>query len=106
MKSSRTLPTARVEDLKMDIDEKRISEFAYHIWQSEGEPEGEEARQWEMARKLAEAESSAPSVHVEDRFPDAASENIESEPRPQSGGSVETSGEEGASDSEGQLSRP
>ena len=90
----------------MDIEEKRISEFAYHIWQSEGEPEGEEARHWEMARKLAEAESSAPPVHVEERFPDAASENIEAEAKPQSDGSVETSGEEGASDLGEQLSRP
>ena len=90
----------------MDIDEKRISEFAYHIWQSEGEPEGEEARHWEMARTLVEAESSAPPVHVEERFPAEATKSIEAEARPQSGGSVETSGEEGASDLEVQLSRP
>lgn len=69
----------------MDIDEKRISEFAYHIWQSEGEPEGEEARHWEMARTLAEAESNAPPVHVEDRFPDTGSKNVEAEPQPSAG---------------------
>lgn len=54
----------------MDIDEQRIKYFAYQIWQSEGEPEGQEERHWEMARKLAEAESSAPPVHTEESFPD------------------------------------
>ncbi|BBP76604.1 MULTISPECIES: DUF2934 domain-containing protein [Pseudomonas] len=45
----------------MSTDEKRIREFAYQIWQSEGQPDGQEARHWEMARKLAEAEALAPS---------------------------------------------
>ena len=45
----------------MSTDDKRIREFAYQIWESEGKPEGEEARHWEMARKLAEAEALAPS---------------------------------------------
>ena len=44
----------------MSTDEKRIREFAYQIWESEGKPEGQEARHWEMARKLAEAEALAP----------------------------------------------
>jgi hypothetical protein len=55
----------------MDIEEKRIREFAYQIWQSEGEPEGHEMRHWEMARKLAEAESSSAPAHTESAFPDA-----------------------------------
>jgi hypothetical protein len=41
----------------MSVDEKRIREFAYQIWESEGRPEGQEARHWEMACKLAEAEA-------------------------------------------------
>ncbi|AMB84687.1 hypothetical protein AWM79_04945 [Pseudomonas agarici] len=45
----------------MSTDEKRIREFAYQIWQSEGQPDGQEARHWDMARKLAEAEALAPS---------------------------------------------
>jgi hypothetical protein len=45
----------------MSTDEKRIRQFAYEIWESEGKPEGHEARHWEMARKLAEAEALAPS---------------------------------------------
>lgn len=55
----------------MDIDEKRIREFAYQIWQSEGEPEGQDIRHWEIACKLAEAESSSAPAHTEDAFPDA-----------------------------------
>ncbi|MGH8374974.1 MAG: DUF2934 domain-containing protein [Pseudomonas sp.] len=45
----------------MSTDDKRIREFAYQIWESEGKPEGQEARHWEMARKLTEAEALAPS---------------------------------------------
>jgi hypothetical protein len=56
----------------MDIDEKRIREFAYQIWQSEGEPEGQETRHWEMAFKLAEAESSSAPAHSEENLPDAS----------------------------------
>lgn len=44
----------------MSTDEKRVHEFAYQIWESEGKPDGQEARHWEMARKLAEAEALAP----------------------------------------------
>lgn len=40
----------------MSIDD-RTREFAYQIWESEGRPEGQQARHWEMARKLAEAEA-------------------------------------------------
>ena len=46
----------------MSIEEKRVREFAYQIWESEGKTEGQEARHWEMARKLAEAESLAPKA--------------------------------------------
>ncbi|MFO2464236.1 DUF2934 domain-containing protein [Pseudomonas sp. 15FMM2] len=45
----------------MSTEDKRVREFAYQIWESEGKPEGQEARHWEMARKLAEAEALAPS---------------------------------------------
>ncbi|WP_339487575.1 DUF2934 domain-containing protein [Pseudomonas rhizophila] len=45
----------------MSTDDKRIREFAYQIWESEGKPAGQEKRHWEMARKLAEAEALAPS---------------------------------------------
>lgn len=41
----------------MTKDEQRIRDFAYDIWVSEGKPHGEDARHWEMARKLVEAEN-------------------------------------------------
>lgn len=45
----------------MSTDDKRIREFAYQIWESEGRPEGQETRHWDMACRLAEAEALAPS---------------------------------------------
>ncbi|NBA93374.1 DUF2934 domain-containing protein [Pseudomonas sp. R5(2019)] len=47
----------------MSADEKRIREFAYQIWESEGKPEGQEERHWEMGRKLAQAEALAPKAN-------------------------------------------
>ena len=44
----------------MNNDDKRIREFAYQIWESEGKPDGQDARHWEMAHKLAQAEALAP----------------------------------------------
>lgn len=41
----------------MSADETRIREFAYQIWESEGRPDGQDLRHWEMARKLAESEA-------------------------------------------------
>jgi hypothetical protein len=45
----------------MSNEDKRIRELAHQIWESEGKPHGEDARHWEMARKLAEAEALTPS---------------------------------------------
>lgn len=45
----------------MKADEQRVRELAYQIWQSEGCPHGQDARHWQMACKLAEAESTAPA---------------------------------------------
>lgn len=42
----------------MTIDQDRVRQLAYQIWESEGKPEGQEARHWDMARKLAESEQS------------------------------------------------
>ncbi|MFV0456735.1 MAG: DUF2934 domain-containing protein [Pseudomonas sp.] len=41
----------------MNHQEQRIRELAYEIWLSEGRPEGQDTRHWEMARKLAESQS-------------------------------------------------
>lgn len=38
----------------MNINEQRVQEFAHQIWQSEGCPEGQSDRHWEMACRLAE----------------------------------------------------
>lgn len=46
----------------MSIDEKRVREFAFQIWESEGKPEGQAERHWQMAIKLAESEASAPAA--------------------------------------------
>ncbi|SDA76707.1 Protein of unknown function [Pseudomonas sp. NFPP33] len=43
----------------MNIDEQRIREFAFQIWESEGRPHGQHERHWKMASKLAEAEAQA-----------------------------------------------
>ncbi|MBG6636230.1 DUF2934 domain-containing protein [Pseudomonas aeruginosa] len=43
----------------MSADEKRIREFAYQIWESEGGPDGQAERHWAMARQRAEAEAAA-----------------------------------------------
>jgi len=53
----------------MSVDEKRIREFAYQIWESEGKPVGEEERHWDMGRKLAEAEALAPKAEPRKRAP-------------------------------------
>jgi hypothetical protein len=46
----------------MTKQEQRIRELAYDIWVSEGRPHGEDARHWEMASKLAEAENDKPGA--------------------------------------------
>lgn len=43
----------------MNLDEQRVRELAYQIWESEGCPEGQAQRHWEMALSLAEAEQAA-----------------------------------------------
>ncbi len=37
--------------------EHRVREFAYQIWESEGKPDGQADRHWDMAWKLAEAQT-------------------------------------------------
>jgi len=65
----------------MSVEEKRIREFAYQIWESEGKPEGQEDRHWDMARKLAEAEALAPKASTP-RKPRTASAKPKAEPAP------------------------
>ncbi len=44
----------------MHIDEDTIRQLAQAIWETEGKPEGQQARHWEMATKLAESAAMAP----------------------------------------------
>ena len=47
----------------MSIDEKRVREFAFQIWESEGKPEGQAERHWQMAIKLAASEAGVPAAN-------------------------------------------
>ncbi|MCC5883176.1 MAG: DUF2934 domain-containing protein [Halomonas sp.] len=40
-------------------DEERIRNLAYEIWESEGRPEGQQQRHWDMALKIVAAEQAA-----------------------------------------------
>jgi hypothetical protein len=44
----------------MSKNEERIRELAYQIWESEGRPQGQAARHWEMACVLVDAETEDP----------------------------------------------
>lgn len=48
--------------IETNIDEQQIREYAYQIWLTEGCPQGQAQRHWEMARQLAEAETLAASA--------------------------------------------
>ncbi|WP_313026485.1 DUF2934 domain-containing protein [Pseudomonas lopnurensis] len=65
----------------MKSEEQRIREFAYQIWQSEGCPHGEEARHWEMARKLVEAENGIPTAKPASRARKAATKPTDATPK-------------------------
>lgn len=73
----------------MTVDEQRIRDFAYQIWESEGRPDGQEQRHWAMATKLAEAaEAAARSLPTkrgaktkgEALSPDPASSSVKGKP--------------------------
>jgi hypothetical protein len=44
----------------MNVDEEAVRQLAQLIWETEGRPEGQEARHWEMATRLAESAAMAP----------------------------------------------
>ncbi|WP_447529608.1 DUF2934 domain-containing protein [Vreelandella sp. TE19] len=43
------------------IDEERVRQLAYSIWEAEGRPEGQQQQHWERARKIVAAEQHAES---------------------------------------------
>ena len=58
MNATRTTHTGKSEaGANPSIDEQRIRELAYQIWETEGCPNGQCDRHWDMARKLAEIET-------------------------------------------------
>lgn len=64
----------------MNKNEQRIRELAYDIWVSEGRPDGESERHWEMASKLAEAESGKPTEKPASRARKTATKPIDATP--------------------------
>jgi hypothetical protein len=44
----------------MNIDQDTIRQLAEAIWETEGKPEGQQERHWDMATKLAESAAMAP----------------------------------------------
>ncbi|QJQ95825.1 MULTISPECIES: DUF2934 domain-containing protein [Halomonadaceae] len=51
----------------MADDELRVRQLAYRIWESEGRPEGQQQRHWDMALKIVAAErASGHDAHVEE----------------------------------------
>ena len=42
----------------MNIQHHRVREYAYQIWESEGKPEGQDQRHWDVACKLASGDGS------------------------------------------------
>lgn len=53
----------------MSNDEERTRELAYQIWESEGRPEGQTEKHWEMARKLVESEKRGELVPAPQEVP-------------------------------------
>lgn len=45
---------------RMNVDEESVRQLAQLIWETEGQPEGQQSRHWEMATKLAESAAMAP----------------------------------------------
>lgn len=72
----------------MSDDAKYIRELAYQIWESEGRPEGQHQRHWQMACKLAETETQQtpqPVARTKVTKPKAAPETPAAANKPTSG---------------------
>jgi len=72
----------------MSDDAKGIRELAYQIWESEGRPDGQHHRHWQMACKLAEAQTQQapqPLVRTKVTKPRAAPEKSSAADKPASG---------------------
>ncbi|MFJ3486530.1 DUF2934 domain-containing protein [Pseudomonas sp. NPDC090202] len=45
----------------MNVDEETVRQLAQLIWETEGRPQGQEARHWDMATRLAESAAMTPT---------------------------------------------
>ena len=52
----------------MNLNEHRVREYAYYLWEAEGKPHGQASKHWEIACKLAAAEDEAPSSSAPSAF--------------------------------------
>jgi hypothetical protein len=53
----------------MNINENRVREYAHQIWQSEGCPDGQAHRHWEMACELAASDENETGFHEKQSAP-------------------------------------
>jgi hypothetical protein len=44
------------------VEEHHIRETAYHLWEKDGRPIGQDHRHWEMAKRIAEAATPSKSA--------------------------------------------
>lgn len=63
----------------MQVNEHVVRKFAHQIWESEGKPEGQAARHWEMACQLAAGET-GPSDPLEPLTPRKATKAAKKKP--------------------------
>lgn len=52
----------------MQLNENRIREYAYHIWEAEGKPNGCADEHWYKACQTLEAEEQSSEEHHSDNF--------------------------------------
>lgn len=58
-------------------NQQHIQELAYYLWLSEGKPEGQSAKHWQVATSMAEKENSKPH---QKRSVDPSEKNGSTEP--------------------------
>lgn len=53
----------------MSDEDARIREAAYHLWESEGRPTGQDRRHWELARQMVRAGEPSANIPRADELP-------------------------------------
>jgi hypothetical protein len=54
---AQTLDPEAPKEVVNDLDEERVYQRAYEIWEKPGSPEGRDKEHWEQARREVEAEN-------------------------------------------------